>query len=136
LDTNVIVSSALTPNGQSGRIVAAWRSGAFELAMTSEMLEEVTDVLHRRSLTPKYLLAPAERDELLVELSKSVVTVPASEEFAVSRDVKDNKVVEAAVHCGADLVVTNDDDSLSLGEFAGIPFVRLAHFLRTLGVQP
>jgi hypothetical protein len=40
------------------------------------------------------------------------------------------------VTLNADLVVTNDDDLLSLGEFSGIPFVRLADFLRTLGMQP
>ena len=48
---------------------------------------------------------------------------------AVPRDADDNAVLETAIEAGADLIVTGDDDLLSLKVFRGIKIIRAAEFL-------
>jgi predicted nucleic acid-binding protein len=51
---------------------------------------------------------------------------------AVCRDPKDNKVLEAAVAGGGDVIVSGDEDLLVLNPFEGIPIVGPAEFLAML----
>src|SRR5574337_1395254 len=45
LDTNVLVSGLAYPNGPPGRLVSAWRSGAFSMASSDFALRELTHIL-------------------------------------------------------------------------------------------
>ena len=45
LDTNVLISGLMLPTSLPGRIVEAWRSGAFELVLSEPMVEEIGRVL-------------------------------------------------------------------------------------------
>lgn len=48
-------------------------------------------------------------------------------------DPDDDPIVACAVEGRADLIVSGDRHLLALGECAGIPVVRPADFLRTIG---
>jgi putative PIN family toxin of toxin-antitoxin system len=137
LDANVLISSLLTRRGQGARIVQAWRDGLFELRITDGIVDEVAAVLRRPKLVSRYRLQDENVVAFLEEL-RLATTAESEPELPLPevRDASDVHVVNAGVTLNADLVVTNDDDLLSLGEFSGIPFVRLADFLRTLGMQP
>ena len=45
LDTNVLLSGLMLPDGTPGKIVNAWRRRQFSLALSEPMLEEVARVL-------------------------------------------------------------------------------------------
>ena len=47
------------------------------------------------------------------------------EPISVVRDLKDNMVLECAIGCEADLIVTNDDDLLALKSCEGIGIVTI-----------
>ena len=41
LDSNIIVSAILTPNGSPARIIDAWRDGSFELLTCQHQIDEI-----------------------------------------------------------------------------------------------
>ena len=45
LDTNVLVSGLAFPGGPPGRLVSAWRAGAFSLAVSDFLLDELARIL-------------------------------------------------------------------------------------------
>lgn len=54
LDTDVIVSGTLVPEGHSGQILKTWRDGRFLLIISEDLIEEVKDVLNRPRIRDKY----------------------------------------------------------------------------------
>lgn len=49
LDTNIVISATLIRNGNEDRILRAWQRGAFDLALSPRILEEMGRVLfHQR----------------------------------------------------------------------------------------
>jgi predicted nucleic acid-binding protein len=48
VDTNVLVSAAISHRGLPRRVLDAWEHGSFQLLMADETLAEVTDVLQTR----------------------------------------------------------------------------------------
>lgn len=58
LDTNVLVSALLSPDGPPGLIYAAVRAGVFELIVNDALLTEVEQVLARPKIR-KYVAAEA-----------------------------------------------------------------------------
>lgn len=63
---------------------------------------------------------------------RRIVTVVSTRqlEARVSRDADDDAVLACALAARADLIVSGDDDLLSLKRFAGIPIVTVAQALR------
>ena len=49
--------------------------------------------------------------------------------FVVKNDPDDNKIVECAVSCGADYIVTGDRHLLDIKEYKGIKIVTAKQFL-------
>jgi putative PIN family toxin of toxin-antitoxin system len=137
LDTNVFVSSLLTPMGQGGRIVQAWRDDLFELCVTSAIVDELRRVLERPTLVARYRLKHEPVQTLLAELSArcAVEGIETDSPHSV-RDVRDRHVMEAAHSCQADVLVTNAEDLLSLREVGNAACMNLTDFLRTLGMRP
>ena len=75
-------------------------------------------------------------DDLAREVRSSAL-LPRNdvEPITVVRDPKDNMVPECATGCEADLIVTNDDDLLSLKTYENVGIVGIRDFLRTLGLD-
>lgn len=83
------------------------------------------DVLQRPRIASK--IAPAFLDNLnRILASAEYVTI--TEQVTGCRDPDDNKFLELAVNGRADVVITGDDDLLSLDTFRGIPIVSAAAF--------
>ena len=125
LDTNVVVSGLLFPGSVPSRAVLRAQAGT--VLSSASMRAELMDVFSR-SRFDRY----ANRDERLqlagafiLATEEVLVTVP----IHVCRDPRDDKFLEAAVHGGADLIVTGDRDLLALDPFEGIRIVTPAAFL-------
>jgi uncharacterized protein len=69
LDTNVLVSGMLNPDGAPGRIVDMLRSGVVQLVVDDRILAEYRDVLHRDYLS-KYF-TEFDRESILEFLSSN-----------------------------------------------------------------
>jgi putative PIN family toxin of toxin-antitoxin system len=126
LDVNVLISAVLSPRGAPGRLLAAWRDGAFELVVSPLLLAEL-----RRALAyPKLarLVPPADADALVALLGAGaeVAVDPSGLPQVRSADPKDDYLVALAAAQRA--VVVSGDAHLT--DLAGrIPVRRPAEFL-------
>ena len=126
LDTNVLIS-ALLFGGAPGDVVAAAQSGRFDVISSRELLDEFAGVLIVKfGFTEE--LARAARGE--VERVAEEVAPPVLPR--TSRDPDDDVVLAAALAGGADVIVTGDQDLLSLDSFRGIRVMDPSTFLAEL----
>jgi putative PIN family toxin of toxin-antitoxin system len=131
LDTNVLLSGLMFPEGTPGRIVAAWAEARFEVALSLDQLAEIGRVLEYPKIRRK-LGWDDERIELfikqlyiraeVVELGPIVVEVP--------RDPGDAPILATLTVAKADVLVTGDGDLLALS--GRYPIETPAAFVRRL----
>jgi uncharacterized protein len=126
VDTNVLVSTALKDTSIPALAVrlVAQRDTLLKSASTERQL---LDVLARPYIAS--LIAPAAR-EWLVELLRTAEPVEITEWIAACRDPTDDKFLELAVDGRADLIVSGDNDLLTLNPFRSIPILPPASFVR------
>lgn len=129
LDTNVLVSAALTPSGKPRQLFEfAARQGLF--LFSEETYAELVDVLYRPRLQ-RYLSENKVEGFLERVVSVTSRIVPL-ERIVACRDPKDDKFLEAAVSGKADYLVTGDQDLIVLHPFRGIPILTPGDFLETI----
>ena len=115
LDTDVLVSGLMSPDGVPGQILAAWTEAQFEVVSSREQLAEIARVLAypkvRRILNwndhriEQFIQRFYLRIEI-VELDAVGVDVP--------RDPDDAPMLNALIVSEADFLVTGDQDLLVL----------------------
>jgi putative PIN family toxin of toxin-antitoxin system len=126
------VSAALNPGGVPRRALAVARSHG-TLALSGAVYREIAEVLAR----PKFsrVLTQDRRHEALEFLSAAALWVEPAIAVRDCRDAKDNRYLDLALAAAADAIVSGDEDLLVLHPWRGIPVLRPAMFLTTLG-QP
>lgn len=117
LDTNVLLSGLMFPDGAPGRVVAAWRKARFNLVISVHQLAEIGRAIAypkiRRNLgwddprIEKFIRQLYVRAEI-VDLSGVSVEVPL--------DPDDVPILATLVAGKADALVTGDSDLLALRE--------------------
>ena len=126
IDTNVLVSAALSGQGQSWRVVAHVLTDGVPL-FSASTFAELVEVLNRPKLQ-RYLKA-ARKDEFVSELRSAAVWVEPAEPIRACRDPKDDQFLEVAITGRANFLVTGDKDLLVLHPFRGVPILTPAAFL-------
>lgn len=131
LDTNVLLSGLMFPDGAPGRVVAAWRAARFDVVMSVHQLAEIGRVLAypriRRVLgwddqrIEKFIRQIYVRVQI-VDLHGITVEVPA--------DPDDAPILATLVAGKADVLVTGDGDLLALHE--RFPIQTPSEFVRRL----
>lgn len=116
LDTNVLMSGLMYPESVPGRAVAAWREGRFDLVLPLAQLEEIGRVL----AYPKIRKILRWDEETIGRFLKQLylraeVVEPAAQRVEV-RDSDDLHVLQALAAGTAELLVTGDEDLLTLRE--------------------
>lgn len=118
-DCNVYFQAFLSETGPAGRLLGAVHEKSLALFLSEFVLDELQDVLSRPHLIEKYKFAStrvAEYLESLVELATLVTDVPRVFEFP--RDPQDAHYVDLALAVDAKLIVSRDQDLLSLRDRA------------------
>ncbi|THF64880.1 putative toxin-antitoxin system toxin component, PIN family [Pseudothauera nasutitermitis] len=124
LDTNVLVSGLAYPGSVPGRIVAAWRQGALDVALSRYILDELVRVLPRLS---RVSLSAAEIRDLADSLMfLADVVEPGGAEDDQLRDPADQPVLQTLLAGKAHYLVTGDKDLLALAD--RYPIVTPAEF--------
>ena len=131
LDTNVLLSGLMFPEGTPGRIIAAWIEARFEVVFSLDQLAEIGRVLEYPKIRRK-LGWNDERIELFIrqlyiraevlELGGITVEVP--------RDPGDAPILATLAAAKADVLVTGDGDLLALSD--QYPIETPAAFVRRL----
>jgi putative PIN family toxin of toxin-antitoxin system len=117
LDTVVLVRALIQPGGKPGQLVYQWRD-AFEWIVSPEITAEYLGVTSRPRLMRKFTTL---RSRAIVAdiLSHTTSVTPASVP-AVCRDPHDDMFLAAALASGANYIVSEDLDLLSLREYESI----------------
>ena len=133
VDTNVIISGLLSPNGIPGAILAQFRQKKFSLVTSNDQLSEIKEVLKRPSLS-RALPAGTTR-EILIFFSKLkklvVISNPPSLEWNF-RDKGDHFLLDLIAHTKPDFFVTGDKELLSLTLLGNTPVLSPSQFIGRL----
>ena len=115
LDANIFVSAVISPSGVCSQIIqhVVNNPTLFELVLSPHITQEILNSLTR----PKILLRSGKSSEELGHWLQLLEFVALN----VCRDPDDEKYLAAARVAHADLIVSGDQDLLTLTEFSGIP---------------
>ena len=103
LDTNILVSGLMSPNGKPARLLDRVMNGDDTLCVDERILWEYLVVLFR----PKFRFDPDAVESLLSYLqSHSLIVTPDASEVPFT-DESDRKFYEVAKYCNATLVTGN-----------------------------
>ena len=130
VDTNVFVSSFLSPAGTPRKIVDLWKGGEVILCLSPEIIEEYIIVLGRLGLEGEPELA--ELMGLFRKKANILFTAPPGELKVVASDPADDKFIECALHAKADFIISGDKHLLEVRSYEGILISSPADFLRKM----
>jgi putative PIN family toxin of toxin-antitoxin system len=133
IDTNILIRALLKPSGSVAPVLGKLGHGVFTALYSSELLQEIVEVLGRPRFRTKYGIQSQDVEMLIALLVLRGEEVIPRRKIDVCRDSKDNKVLEAAVEGGADAIVSGDEDLHVLHPFEGIPILTPRAFLAKLG---
>lgn len=135
VDTNVLVRALIKPHGTVGPVLLRLRHGDYTLLYAQSLLEELLDVLNRPRIRHKYGLTEEDIETVLGLILLCGEAVVPEQRIRACRDPKDDKFLEVAVAGKADVIVSGDEDLLTLHPFAGIPIFPPGDFLRMLDAE-
>lgn len=126
VDTNVLVSAFLW-QGTPGRVIELAGENEIRLFTSRALLDELAATLAKKKLI-KHVAATGLTAQQMLALYRRLTTLVSARRLAqqVSRDADDDAVLACALAARADLVISGDDDLLSLASFRGIPIVTIA----------
>jgi putative PIN family toxin of toxin-antitoxin system len=130
VDPGVLIAGLISPAGIPAGIIRAWQRGVFELVVSERLLDELASTL----LRPKFRRWLQANDAVaFVEILRFAAIVVGDPEAVerVSRDPNDDYLVAVARASGASVLVSGDDDLLSIDE-PDPPIVSPRRFLATI----
>lgn len=135
VDTNVLVSAFLW-EGTPGRLIELAGEKVVQLYTSRGLLEELAATLTKKKLAKPIAATGLTAEQMLANYRRISTLVTARQLTGqVSRDADDDQVLACALAAHANLVVSGDDDLLTLKTFRGIPIVSPAKALSVIG-QP
>jgi len=115
-DCNIFIQALLNPKGIAAQCLDAVGNKRVELYLSKATLDEIRDVILRPNIFARLPDATTEQFEAFIEnltnISSFIKIVPSS--FKYERDPKDEMIVDLAVTCKADYIVSRDRDLLDL----------------------
>jgi uncharacterized protein len=109
-------------------VLDAALAGHFEIVTSPALLDELRRVL----AYPKLQAVIGDADELIKLLALAAIVVTPTETVELVRDPDDNRLIEAALAASADVIVTGDQDLLTLGHVGQISILTPREFLESL----
>ena len=104
LDTNVVVSALLKPQGLEDQILRLALAGRLLLCASPEVFAEYAQVLH----SPKFKLRPEDITTTLKQLEESTSVVHPAHSLRISEHEPDNRFYECAEAGQADFLITGN----------------------------
>ena len=99
-------------------------------------LAELANVIGRAKFDAILTRTNTSRERSLAEVRHLVEVIdPPPLPHPVCRDPDDDEVLALAIAAKVDLIVSGDNDLLSLGNFEGVPIIAPAHAVRRIGAS-
>jgi len=132
IDTNVLLSGLLW-HGAPHELLEQVRNGELTLISSPALLSELADVISRPKFDAILVRSNTSRSHTLDELHRlAEVIEPPPLPQPVCRDADDDEVLAVAIAGQADLIVSGDDDLLSLKIHQDIPIVTPAEAVQRI----
>jgi putative PIN family toxin of toxin-antitoxin system len=131
-DTNVLVSFVLRPNSTPGRAVTM--ALLDHLMVFSETTYAELEQVLMRSKFDRYVSRRQRRAALRL-LREAALHVDSGEPIQACSDPRDDRILEAAVAGGAQLILSGDKALLALNPFRDIAILTAAEYLRQVHDQ-
>lgn len=132
LDTSTLVSAALRVGSVPHQVLSKVL-GSYDVCASAATLAELEQVLKRKKFD-RYLDAQTRLSFVaLMRHNAHLFAVEEADELALQppcRDPKDNKFLALAWLAEADILISSDEDLLTLHPWRGMPIVTPAAFLR------
>ena len=128
-DTNIIISAAVSSDGNPAKIFELILSGVIKNFISSEIINEIKEVMERDKI--KKLVSFKDRQKIIENLEKFSEKVdPKVKLDIVKEDPKDNKFLECAVTAKIDYLISGDEHLLNLKEFKGVKILSPLEFIQ------
>jgi uncharacterized protein len=129
-----LVRALINPHGLWGRLVFEY-ADLYRLGLSQPIVVEIVEVLRRPGLTRKFrTLQDLDLAAVLAIIARADL-VDAAGVRAIGRDPKDDRSLASAALAGAAYLVSEDNDLLPIGEYAGARIINAAAFMRALERQ-
>ena len=134
IDASVLVSAFLFPQGKQGQMITLAEEGCYTLHISPLLLEEIRRSLnHPRLLRYGHTAESVEFwcDRLHQEVGRMIMDA-LPDIGPLCRDPDDDHVIAAALVCGAEYIVTSDQDLLVLERYEHIRMITAGAFIETV----
>ncbi len=131
LDTNVLISAALStnPNSPTRELLVRLQKEQYVLLMCDTLADEIAEKLGDRDVTKERIIEVL----TIIEKLPEWVVVPPEKVESLLPDPDDDVIVACAIEGRANYIVTYDPHFDSLGgEYRGIKIVKAIPFLEAL----
>ena len=133
IDTNVLIAGLLW-HGPPHALLEHVRAGTVAMVSSPGLLAELADVIGRAKFDAILVRSNTSRERSLAEVRQlAEVVEPPPLAQPVCRDPDDDQVLALALAAKVDLIISGDNDLLSLASFEGIPIVTPAQTLQRIG---
>ena len=124
IDTNFLVSATQWDYSVSHKLLQKLIKNNEEIFTTKEILEKFAEVLKR-----DFLYNEEEAKSLIERVLQFLTLVtPKRKIDVIKEDAEDNKIIECALECRAEYIISYDKHLLKLKEYQGIKIVRPEEF--------
>lgn len=130
VDTSVFVS-ALNFGGLPNEVLNQCQADAFSLCLSQSIVDEI-----HRVLRDAFEWSDEDLDEALEPILSLAEIVEPTRVVTASRDPNDDHVLACAIEAEADVIVSGDNDLLTIGAFEGIRIMNPRQFLDLLSNLP
>lgn len=133
LDTNILVSALIKPQGKQYHILS-YANSQFTWLTSRFILEEVTRVFSRPHIQKKYptQTTSAQQKRYLASVRRTAEIVKVKTALTTVSDATDNQILACALDGRADYLVTGDHHLLDVKMFRGIKVLTPTQFLDVL----
>lgn len=127
IDTNILFSALVFPHSKPAQALL-YIADNHEIVLCDRNITELRDILKRKA--PKYL---PDAEVLLAEMAYELIPAVDHAEKLI-RDAKDQPILNAAIVSNVDVILTGDNDFLSL-DMEHPKCMTVAQFLKSEGVE-
>jgi putative PIN family toxin of toxin-antitoxin system len=134
-DTSILIRYLIKPSAAIKELIEdLWLGDEVQMVTAPELIEELEGVLARDDI--QALIRPEEGQvlleaiELKAEMISSLGSLPS-----YTRDSKDDKFIACALAGGAEVVITVDEDILTLGSLTTIQMMAPYEFIALMRAQ-
>ncbi len=131
LDTNVVISATISPDGTPAKVVELLFTEAIENYTSEEIIKEIIDVFERPKISH---VVDTQHKKFTIEqfIRHSIKIKPGTKISAIEKDSSDNKFLEVALEAQASYIISGDMHLKSLKQFRNVKIVSPREFLEEL----